>query len=74
MGVHPAGGGKHLPLRLDAQPAQALKQLCVEGADCYEAIKAAAKKDKRIRTNKFRYNPNTELWTITIWFAYDPEK
>lgn len=54
--------------------AQALKQLCVEGADCYEAIKAAAKKDKRIRTNKFRYNPNTELWTITIWFAYDPEK
>ncbi|MBO5867700.1 MAG: hypothetical protein J6Q54_02180, partial [Oscillospiraceae bacterium] len=42
--------------------------LCVEGTDCFAAIKAAAKHNKKIVTTKFGMMADTNIWTITIKF------
>ncbi len=49
---------------------QSINQLCVVGHDCYEAIKAAAKIDKNILTNKYSYAYEKNIYTITIKFKY----
>ncbi|MBQ1241673.1 MAG: hypothetical protein IIX99_00540, partial [Oscillospiraceae bacterium] len=49
---------------------EAFRRLCVEGDACYEALKAAAKKDKKLRADAFSYSYNNDLWTITVKFQY----
>ncbi len=49
---------------------QALARLCAEGTDCYEALKAAAKEDKQIKTNTYSYSYDKNIWTITVVFKY----
>jgi len=49
---------------------QALSQLCAEGQDCYDVLKAAAKMDKQILTNTFSYSYDKNIWTITVKFKY----
>lgn len=47
---------------------KALEQLCANGQDCYEALKAASKADKQILSNTFSYSYDKNIWTITIVF------
>ena len=49
---------------------EALARLCAEGDDCYDAIKAAAKSDKRILTNQYAYSYDKNIRTITVKFRY----
>jgi len=49
---------------------QTLNQLCAAGEDGYEAVKAAAKVDKKILTNTYSYSYDQNIWTITIRFKY----
>ena len=49
---------------------QTLNQLCAAGEDGYEALKAAAKVDKKILTNTYSYSYDQNIWTITIRFKY----
>lgn len=50
------------------------QQLCADGRDCFEALKAAAKIDKTIAANSFSYNYDEKMRTITIIFKYTTEK
>ena len=49
---------------------QTMAQLCSEGQDCYEALKAAAKHDKQILTNTYSYSYDKNIFTITVKFKY----
>lgn len=49
---------------------EAFRRLCVEYDAGYEALKAAAKKNKKLRTDAFSYSYNNDLWTITVKFQY----
>ena len=49
---------------------QALAQLCDNGQDCFDALKAAAKEDKKILTDTYAYSYNKQIWTITVRFKY----
>ncbi len=49
---------------------QAMSQLCSEGQDCYDVLKAAAKSDKKILTNTYSYSYDKNMWTITVRFKY----
>ena len=49
---------------------EAFRHVCVEYDAGYEAIKAASKKDKKLRSDAFTYSYNNDLWTITVRFQY----
>ena len=49
---------------------QALAQLCDNGQDCFDALKAAAKEDKKILTDTYAYSYNKQIRTITVRFKY----
>ena len=49
---------------------QALSQLCANGQDCYDALKAAAKINKKILTNTYSYSYDKNIWTITVKFKF----
>ena len=42
--------------------------LCVDGTDCFAALKVAAKQNKKIVTTKYAMLTDTNIWTITIKF------
>ena len=45
-----------------------LSKLCSSGQGCYEVLKAAAKKNKKINASSYSYSYNKNLYTITIHF------
>lgn len=47
-----------------------LQRLCADGQDCYDVLKAAAKKNKQILTNMYSYSYDENIWTITILFKF----
>ena len=49
---------------------QAMAQICSVGDDCYAALKAAAKMDKKILTNTYAYMYDKNIRTITVVFKY----
>ncbi|HHU53647.1 MAG TPA: hypothetical protein GXZ43_06205 [Clostridiaceae bacterium] len=49
---------------------RALSQLCAVGRDCYDALKAAAKINRQIRTNTYSYSYDKNIWTITVKFKF----
>ena len=49
---------------------QAMAQLCDAGQDCYDALKDAAKADKKILTDTYSYTYNKQIRTITVRFKY----
>lgn len=49
---------------------QALAQLCADGQDCNEVLKAAAKINKQILTNTYSYSYDKNIWTITVKFRF----
>jgi hypothetical protein len=49
---------------------QTMAQLCSEGQDCYETLKAAAKHDKQILTNTYSYSYDKNIFTVTVKFKY----
>ncbi|MBQ9930355.1 MAG: hypothetical protein IJO72_06220 [Oscillospiraceae bacterium] len=49
---------------------QAMERICSVGDDCYSALKAAAKMDKKILTNTYAYMYDKNIWTITVVFKY----
>ena len=49
---------------------QTVAQLCAEGTDCYEALKAAAKINKQILTNGYAYQYDKNIRTVTVKFKY----
>lgn len=46
------------------------KRFCVDGQDCYDVLKAAAKKNRKLRTDTYGYTYNNDLWTITVKFQF----
>lgn len=46
----------------------AFNALCVDGADCFKVLKAAAKANKKIDPNGYRCRHDPNMWTITILF------
>ena len=46
------------------------KKLCVRGDDCYSVLKEAAKKNRAILTNTYKYSYNSEIRTITVRFKF----
>ncbi len=48
----------------------ALNQLCIQGGDCFEVIKAAAKHNKQINTSSYSYTYDKNIWTITVKFKF----
>ena len=49
---------------------QALSQLCSDGKDCGEVLKAASKIDKQIRSDSYSYTYDKNIRTITVRFKY----
>ena len=49
----------------------ALNEMCADGRDCYEVLKAAAKQNKQILTNTYSYTYDKNIWTITIKFKFN---
>ncbi len=47
-----------------------VEELCNKGGDCYEALKSAAKADKKISTDGYRYSSKKQTRTVTIYFKY----
>lgn len=47
---------------------EALDRLCANGQDCFEAIRAAARKNARIQTSGFTYTYNKAIRTVTVKF------
>ena len=68
------GGSFTVKCREKAVYAQALKNLCIEGKDCFELLKAVSKKDKRIHANAYCYHKNDALRTITVTFKYESDQ
>ncbi len=54
----------------DAVYAQALDQLCVKGADCFEALKLASRHNKQIQPEKYSYSCNKTIRTIRVNFKF----
>lgn len=49
---------------------QALSNLCADGRDCYDTLKAAAKINKKILSNTYSYTYDKNIWTITVRFKF----
>lgn len=49
---------------------QALSQLCADGQDCYDALKAATKINKNILSSEYCYSYNKAIRTITVRFKF----
>ena len=45
-------------------------RFCVDGQDCYDVLKAAAKKNRKLRTDAYGYTYNSDLWTVTVKHWY----
>lgn len=49
---------------------ETLNRLCVSGTDCYVALKAASKEDKRILSDSYTYTSDQNIRTVTVKFKY----
>ncbi len=49
---------------------KALSQLCADGTDCYDVLKAAAKVNKQIQSGHYKYDYDKNIWTITVKFRF----
>ncbi len=49
---------------------QAVAQLCADGKDCFEILKAAAKTNKQINPGSYSYTYDKNIWTITVKFKF----